>query len=75
MGLGIDATRIFFKPNQYVDNLKENILEKFAKSKTLKSLTKKVADFGILLMAIYALSTGRGPSGIAIIKNFRKRDS
>ena len=47
MGLGIDATRIFFKPNQYVDNLKENILEKFAKSKTLKSLTKKVANFGI----------------------------
>ena len=47
MGLGIDATRIFFKPNQYVDNLKENILEKFAKSKTLKSFTKKVANFGI----------------------------
>jgi len=30
-----------------LDNLKENILEKFAKSKTLKSFTKKVANFGI----------------------------
>ena len=68
MGLGIDATRIFFKPNQYVDNLKENILEKFAKSKTLKSLTKKSCELWNILMAIYALSSGRGPSGIAIIR-------
>ncbi len=47
IGLGIDTTRKFFKSNKYLDPIKENILEKFSKSKLLKNITKRVANLGL----------------------------
>ena len=47
MGLGIDATRKFFKSNKYLDPIKENILNNFSKSTLLKKITERVANLGL----------------------------
>ena len=47
LGIGIDSTRTFFKENKYFDKLKENLLENFSRSETLKSISKRIANLGL----------------------------
>ncbi len=47
LGIGIDSTRTFFKENKYFDKLKENLLENFSRSETLKTISKRIANLGL----------------------------
>ena len=67
IGLGIDTTRKFFKSNKYLDQLKK-YFKKLSKSSFFKKNHKKSREPRFKLMNIFALSSGRGPCGIAIIR-------
>ena len=47
LGIGIDSTRTFFKENKYFNKFKENILENFSRSETLKNISKRIANLGL----------------------------
>tara|TARA_X000000368_G_scaffold416301_1_gene409931 strand:+ start:885 stop:1994 length:1110 start_codon:yes stop_codon:yes gene_type:complete len=49
MGLGIDATHIFFKRNRYLDPLKEVIVKNINNNNTLKKLSKIISNRGLSL--------------------------
>ena len=47
MGLGIDATRNFFKRNKYLDPFKETILRNISNNEILKKFSKIISNKGI----------------------------
>ena len=47
MGLGVDATHIFFKKNKYLDPFKGFILKHISNNKTLSKLSKIISNKGL----------------------------
>ena len=71
MSLGVDATHSFFKQNKYLDPFKEIIVKNIKNNETIKKFSKIISLIEVYhynSMNIYALSSGRGPSGIAIVR-------